>query len=700
MTFFDNIKYILKLVFNRRVGFIVCALLCIIGPLMAASGTFNQVRQDRISFRTNPRYAYEVNSFFATQTYGNIVQDYEVSGYLYTPPIYYNLLSPNGKLPAIIFMHGMVASPEIQYNIPRALASAGFKVLSIAHPGHGSSGGLWDMGIQTLVGVYSAVDYLTYMCWDVDSNRIGVSGHSMGGITTTRAGIFDNWTNPVTGNKIGSGGRIRACGAIYSWDDMLNTIIDSFSRLHSGISPALSYLPDNMKNAYIFTEPSLNWLFSTWTWLGNGIPATLPYQMKARGTANFINSTNMKNYMLITGWEDQLTNPLFQANIMQNSTIDATGNPKVDSGAILRQVMGTFVWNYGNMTNGTARRFVVVPGTDHIGEALDNEYAYNLIVWFNQAMDVKWNGSPALSLLSPNYVTDMVSRMVGWIFLLLGAIGLIPIGISYLNSWLKRNEKSNPEAFSYGKNSLIRKLLIYGGLFIGLGVFGNVLFRFAIPTYSFTQFWFWDFVNLFTLFSTLFQLPAILAILLYEWKKEGLSLEQLGISPHSALRGVAIGILAFLPAILVYNPLAFSTNLPLMLPRPLEAGVYTDFFVVMSLMFLQAGVYELMFRGLIQSKLNNGKRKIERWKSLIFSGLICGIFVGLVYAISLSIAMYTLITPLLFFLIFGLMFAVYFAISILNGFIYQRTKNVASSIIIFALLMTFLQAGKLFMIYA
>ncbi|MHA1299530.1 MAG: alpha/beta hydrolase family protein [Candidatus Helarchaeota archaeon] len=699
MTFLDSVKSLLKMVFNRRIGFIVCALFCVIGPLLAATGTFNEVRSDRISFRTNPKYTYEINTFFSTQTYGNLVQDYEVSGYLFTPPIYFNFLSPNGKLPAIIWMHGMTASAEIQYNIPRALASAGFKVLSISHPGHGDSGGLWDMGIQTLVGVYSAVDYLTYMCWDVDSSKIGVSGHSMGGITTTRAGIFDNWTNPVTGNKIGTG-KISACGAIYAWDDMLNTIIDTFSRIHSGISPLLAYLPNDLKYTYIFSEPSINWLFSTWTWLGNGIPATVPFQMEARSTANYINSTNIKNYMLITGWEDQLTNPLFQANIMQNSTKNATGTPQVDSGEILRSVIGNLVWNYGNITEGTARRFVVVPGTEHIKEAVGDEVTYNLIIWFNQALGVTWNGSPALALLSPNFVSDFIIRNLGWIILLIGSLGLIPIGVSYLNTWFPRKNGLNQETRSYEKKEMFRKILMYAGIFIGFGVLGNALFRFAFPVQSFTRFWFWDFVGLFTLFSALFQLPAILAILLYEWKKEGLSFKRLGLSPHSALRGIAIGILAFLPAILVYNPLAYSTNLPLFLPRPLEAGVYTDFFILMGLMFLQAIVYELLFRGLIQTKLDTGQKRSERWNTLLFSGLICGIFVGITFAISMSIAFYSMITPLLFFLIFGVFFLIFFSASILNGFIYQRTKSIITSIIIIALLLTFFEAGKLLLIYA
>ncbi|MFX0138336.1 MAG: alpha/beta hydrolase family protein, partial [Candidatus Hodarchaeota archaeon] len=393
MRFLD----IIKMVFNRRIWFLLCVLLCILGPLLAANGTFNEVRQDRISFRTNPRYTYELNTFFSTQTI-NLIQDYTVSGYLYTPPIYFNLLHPENdyKLPAVIFMHGMVANPEIQYNIPRALAMAGFKVLSISHPGHDDSGGLWDMGIQTLVGVYSAVDYLKYMCWDVDSNKIGVSGHSMGGITTTRAGIFDNWTNPVTNNTIGTGGDITACGAIYCWDDMLNTIIYSVSGFSNDISPLLMYLPEDIKYSTVFSEPTINWLFRTWGWLGNNQPITVPYQMKARSVVNFINSTNIRNYCLITGWDDQLTNPLFQINIMENSTANST-HYGVKGDEILENVMGKLFWDYGNKTKGDARRLVMIPGTDHAREAFGDEVAINLIAWFNEAMNVTWDGGKPLS---------------------------------------------------------------------------------------------------------------------------------------------------------------------------------------------------------------------------------------------------------------------------------------------------------------
>ncbi|MFX1452550.1 MAG: alpha/beta fold hydrolase [Promethearchaeota archaeon] len=698
MRFLD----IIKMVFNRRIWFLVCVLLCIFGTLMAANGTFNEVRQERISFKTNPRYAYELNTFFATQTI-NFIQDYTVSGYLYTPPIYYNLLHSDRdyKLPAIIFMHGMAASPEIQYNIPKALAMAGFKVLSIAHPGHDDSGGLWDMGIQTLAGVYSAVDYLKYMCWDVDSSKIGVSGHSMGGITTTRAGIFDNWTNPVTGNKIGTGGNITACGAIYSWDDMLNTILYSVSSFSDDVSPLLIYLPEEIKYTTIFSEPSINWLFRTWGWLGNNQPITVPYQMKARGVSNFINSTNIRNYCLITGWDDQLTNPLFQANIMENATRDTNNDPQEDAMAILRFCAGNLVWNYGNKTNGTARRLVMIPGTDHIREAFGEEVAFNLISWFHEAMNVTWDGGDPLYLLAPTYFSDMAQRVVGWIWLLIGAIGLIPVVTSYLSSWLKQKGVKNSEiASTYDKNQLIRRIIMYAAIFIGFGVLGISLFRFVFPATSFTRFWLWDLMNLFTLFSALFQLPAIIAIILFEWKKHGLHLQDLGLSLKSAIRGLAIGILAFLPTIAIYNPLAYSVNIPLMLPRPFEAEIYADFFILMGVLFLQAIVHELTFRGLIQTKMDRGGRKLKQWKTLLFGALISGIIIGLNFGIGMSIAFSTLINPIMFFLVFGILFLAFTAISILNGYLYQRTKSLITPIIISMLLLSFFEAGKLFLIYA
>lgn len=692
----------IKMVFNRRVWFAVCALLIIIGPLLGATGTFNDIRVDRISFKTNPRYTYEVNTFFSNQTYGNLVQDYSISGYLFTPPLYYNLLSPNGKLPAIIFMHGMIASSEIQYNIPKALARAGFKVLEISQTGHGDTGGLWDMGIDMLAGVYSAVDYLKYMCWDVDSSKIGVAGHSMGGIMTTRAGIFDSWINPITGDPIGTNGSIRACGAIYCWSDMLDTVLYSASTLSSTISPFLTLLPDDIKNTLVITEPSINWLFTTWKWMGHNQPITLPYQMKARSVQNYINSTNIKNYELITGWDDELTNPLFQAYIMQNSTMDASGNPQVSAMEILQQVAGNLIWNYGNITNGTARRLVMIPGTDHIKEAYGDEVAYSLIDWFNRAMDTGWRGHfGEISYLDPAFFSDFALRIVGWIWLLIGSLGLIPVLASYLSSWLKNKENQQPKAaLSFNKGQLIRRILMYSCIFIGFGVLGNFLYRYVFPISTFTRFWMVDLISNFSLFSALLQLPAILAIILYEWKRNGMSLGDFGLSPRSAVRGLAIGILAFLPTILIYNPLAYFTNLPMMLPRPFEIGVYVDFFVLMGIILLQSMVNELTFRGLIQTKLDKGERKLARWKTIFVGVLITGLVIGINFGLGVYTAFSSILNipmVLLLIAVIGLAFGL---ISVLNGFLYQRTKSITTGILITAFLLSFLEAGKLFLIYA
>ncbi|MFX0138335.1 MAG: type II CAAX prenyl endopeptidase Rce1 family protein, partial [Candidatus Hodarchaeota archaeon] len=187
---------------------------------------------------------------------------------------------------------------------------------------------------------------------------------------------------------------------------------------------------------------------------------------------------------------------------------------------------------------------------------------------------------------------------------------------------------------------------------------------------------------------------------LFEWKKQGMNLDDFGLSPKSALRGLIIGILAFLPAIAIYNILAYSVHVPLMIPRPFEAEVYADFFILMGVLCLQAIVHELTFRGLIQTKMDKGGRKLKQWKTLLFSALISGIIIGLNFGIGMSIAFSTVISPTMFFLVFGVIMLAFTAISILNGYIYQRSKSLLTSIIISTLLLSFFEAGKLFLIYA
>ena len=99
-------------------------------------------------------------------------QGYSVRGTLYTPN------GVSGKVPAFALAHGVSNAKETLGGLALELARNGYVALTIDEKGHGES----DTGIgvtDLTLGLGSAVTYLASLP-DVDANRIGVAGHSMG----------------------------------------------------------------------------------------------------------------------------------------------------------------------------------------------------------------------------------------------------------------------------------------------------------------------------------------------------------------------------------------------------------------------------------------------------------------------------------------------------------------------------------------
>ncbi len=135
------------------------------------------------------------------------------------------LVSPEGlnaeRLPAAVFCHGLLASKDIyQYGI-RRLARSGMRVLALDMRGHGRSSGFSDFGKSESRDALAGVDYLLARP-DVSPDKIALIGHSLGGITATRAGSED------------AGKKARAVAAIYCWQGFQAAVEDIFGPLERG----------------------------------------------------------------------------------------------------------------------------------------------------------------------------------------------------------------------------------------------------------------------------------------------------------------------------------------------------------------------------------------------------------------------------------------------------------------------------------
>ncbi len=137
-----------------------------------------------------------------------------VSGALFVP----EKASPDHKLPAIVLTHGYLNDWEKQYQNAIELSKRGFVVVAVDRAGHGENtqpiadslgyGGTTADYDQTLTLAGRYLYNLPY----VDRDKIGVSGHSMGGFATSMALYKDG------ADAYGFGVRLFAAGLQQAWE--------------------------------------------------------------------------------------------------------------------------------------------------------------------------------------------------------------------------------------------------------------------------------------------------------------------------------------------------------------------------------------------------------------------------------------------------------------------------------------------------
>jgi dipeptidyl aminopeptidase/acylaminoacyl peptidase len=98
--------------------------------------------------------------------------------------------APSANRAAIILIHGCAADRSAVLPETRMLAQAGFGVLAVDLPGQGASEGksLWGVGERRAVS--AAVDWLIKRD-EIDPDRVGVLGQSMGAYIVTQAAVLD-----------------------------------------------------------------------------------------------------------------------------------------------------------------------------------------------------------------------------------------------------------------------------------------------------------------------------------------------------------------------------------------------------------------------------------------------------------------------------------------------------------------------------
>jgi dipeptidyl aminopeptidase/acylaminoacyl peptidase len=105
--------------------------------------------------------------------------------------------APSRNRAAIVLVHGTGADRSSLLAETRILADAGFGALAIDLPGQGASGGQTKWGVPEREAILAALDWLAAQA-DVDPERIGGFGLSMGAYVLTQAAVLDTRLRAVT----------------------------------------------------------------------------------------------------------------------------------------------------------------------------------------------------------------------------------------------------------------------------------------------------------------------------------------------------------------------------------------------------------------------------------------------------------------------------------------------------------------------
>lgn len=255
-----------------------------------------------------------------------------VSGLLMTPenPV-------ERPTPAVVFIHGYLMSKETYLAPARELARRGVVVLAIDLRGHGSTGGRSDQNYSEVNDALAAVDYLCTLP-GIDGERIAATGHSRGGITSTRAGILQQDS------------RIKAVAAVYCSTGVEEALLKQYGPVDDFIGRIWPYLA--VSHTFDVNSPS---------------------ELKKRDFGDRITTDRPPDYLLVIGSKDSLATIAQEEKIVEA----ATGLDEIVPGK-----------TYGSFEDGTARKLVVTKDT-HLSEAYSPEVWSAVYSWIFEAFGLK-----------------------------------------------------------------------------------------------------------------------------------------------------------------------------------------------------------------------------------------------------------------------------------------------------------------------
>jgi pimeloyl-ACP methyl ester carboxylesterase len=306
----------------------------------------------------------------------------KVAGLVYMPT-----RAHPGKLPAVVFAHGFSVNKELYLPLCRELARDGFAVLAIDLPGHGRSGGHTDVGGSEYTAMLAARDWLVSKYPAVDPDRIAAMGHSLGGVSSVRAGLFQKTK------------KFHAIVAVFCWEGVRQTLDLVY---HPGIQAVRKQWPLMVTSRYFDIND--------------------PRQVADRDIISKLTTTSPPNFLLVSSTGDEMCSSEQDRQLMAR----AAGVKSCQPGDV-----------YGSFKDGSAR-MLVFTDEEHVMEALSTRVVGAAYDWLGKAFGIQTEH------ISP----FLLFRYNGWGGIITGAFMLSIAVALLLMPVISRRRKVPPGAWA------------------------------------------------------------------------------------------------------------------------------------------------------------------------------------------------------------------------------------------------------------
>ncbi|MHA1376925.1 MAG: alpha/beta fold hydrolase [Candidatus Helarchaeota archaeon] len=641
---FQNIK---KKIFQLK------NILLIIGVIvLCISGIF------AITFNVseNPSYESEWDLYTVRHpVYG--VLPVRIDSTLYIPDLEHNWYlysQENGnKMPVIVFMHGFSCDKNFFRGLAIEFVKRGFACVCITSRGSHGSGGVLGMTYEN--EVRTAIDYLEMLAdsgFPIDMERIGIIGHSMGAYSVTLAGALDDRINATIAIAGPYANSLRGGPILDLTINGLGFSTSNLPIIAPGMMPYLQYPP-----GYLWE------LFS-----GNAV------------VEDKVNITNPKNYLNIIGTIDEAFSVFSAQEVLWNML-----NTTYYNIPSYWQVKRNFL--YGDF-NGSARKLVTIPMTDHIFEPNHPVTIYESINWMEKSMKLRHPIYDSIEywiyqVLFRDSLAEKLRVSAPYLALLSVLVLFIPVSI-YLGNWLKSKYTEMKSAKKIENKNMWLMFLVYGVAFILISLITWPTIQ-ALNIVPFTDFLGTNMLFMFLVVQSILFLPVLIGLIIYEKRKFKEDWDDFGIHPKAFPRSALFGVLMFLFLYIILNAVITPTYFIISIEKPVS------FIETLFYMLFVMSVSLILSLGLIQSKLSRYRnvplkfisRYLPAWKEFLLSSLVTGVIQGIGFGIifSMFFASTTLVPLLNPLTLFAGCIGVFFLLSLINNWLYRKQRNVLGIII-------------------